>query len=72
MNKKYIEIGKNLSAVESLRGGQNSFNLENENVIEDIPSESWKGRVKEIVLADYSDENRIYADRSNFLSKEGG
>jgi len=41
VNKKYVEIGKNLSAVESLRGGQNSFNLETEKVIEDIPKESW-------------------------------
>ena len=32
-DKKYVEIGKNLSAVESLRGGQNSFNLEKENVM---------------------------------------
>ena len=37
-------------------GGQNS--LRSNNVIEDIPSESWDGRVKEVVLVDYSDENR--------------
>ena len=44
VNKKYVEIGKNLSAVESLRGGQNSF--EEDIVIEDIPSESWNRRVE--------------------------
>jgi hypothetical protein len=29
VNKKYVGIGKNLSTEESLRGGQNSFNFEN-------------------------------------------
>lgn len=34
INKKQIEVGKNLSTEEALRGGQNSFNLKKEKVIE--------------------------------------
>jgi len=30
-----------------------------------IPHESWLSRIKEVVLADYSGENPIYAVRSN-------
>ena len=37
-----------------------------------IPHESWHGRIKEVVLADDTGENRIYPVRSNLSYRRRG
>ena len=53
INKKQIEVGKNLSTEEALRGGQNSFNLKKEKVIEQSNIEVYHCKQKDCPYFSY-------------------